>query len=540
MPFTLRGPANQSFRLGAGSAATPSLAFANATSTGFFLQNGNIGVSVGGVEKLRIAPDGMIVMGNIAAINYTGNGSQLLGVTTNTFVSNIQVAGNSSYVALDDTSVDTGGGGYIIVNGTGFIGGSMVLVDGIPATSTTVLSYTQLGAQVPAKAAGIYSVSVVRPDSISVNVPLGVTYSPFPVWSTSATLANVTKTVAFTQTLSATEASNANVTYALSSGSTLPGNVTLASNGLLTGNIVYDPGNTTVYSFSIDAVDTQFQNIPRTFGLTALTSLIAATGGTITTSGAYKIHTFTTNGTFTVSTNPFNKTFDVLVVAGGGGGATSGGGGAGGYVEGSYSVSVSSYSVVVGGGGSGGSGASQGGNGANSSVFSITALGGGGGGGNNTAPGGNGLSGGSGGGGGAAGSMTLTGGSGQQPGNASGGFGNAGGMNNGTTPFPGGGGGGAGGNGGDAPSSSTGGSGGVGRSSSISGVSTGYAGGGAGCAFQANGPGTSQAAYGGGTGGTTGSGGNGTANTGGGGGGGRYTFSGGSGGSGIVIVRYIP
>src|SRR6056300_575368 len=104
---------------------------------------------------------------------------------------------------------------------------------------------------------------------------------------------------------------------------------------------------------------------------------ISATGGTITTSGDYKIHTFTGDGCFVVSCagNPVGSTtVDYLVVAGaGGGGRRSGGaGGAGGYreshstpVSGCYTasplatptgitVSTTTYPITVGGGGTGG------------------------------------------------------------------------------------------------------------------------------------------------------------------------------------------
>ena len=69
-----------------------------------------------------------------------------------------------------------------------------------------------------------------------------------------------------------------------------------------------------------------------------------ATGGTITTSGDYKIHTFTGPGTFTVTTlgnaptvpTGGPNTASYLVVAGGasGGKGGGGGGGAGGFREG--------------------------------------------------------------------------------------------------------------------------------------------------------------------------------------------------------------
>ena len=65
---------------------------------------------------------------------------------------------------------------------------------------------------------------------------------------------------------------------------------------------------------------------------------LVATGGTITTSGDCKIHTFTGPGTFqvtNVSLTPANNTVSYLVVAGGGSGGfdVGGGGGAGGFRE---------------------------------------------------------------------------------------------------------------------------------------------------------------------------------------------------------------
>src|SRR5210317_2454834 len=64
-------------------------------------------------------------------------------------------------------------------------------------------------------------------------------------------------------------------------------------------------------------------------------TFISATGGTVTTSGDFKIHSFTGDGCFVVSsaaTGPAPNNVDYLVVAGGGGGGAdiAGGGGAGG------------------------------------------------------------------------------------------------------------------------------------------------------------------------------------------------------------------
>jgi hypothetical protein len=174
----------------------------------------------------------------------------------------------------------------------------------------------------------------------------------------------------------------------------------------------------------------------------------AATGGTITTCGDFKIHTFTGPGTFTVTSVGNSPTVpsggpgnvDYLVVAGGGGGGQyaygAGGGGGGGFREshtagvgGPYTasplatpsslpVSVQGYPITVGAGGAGkASGSSQTGtNGANSIFSTITSAGGGGGGGGSAAGSSGGSGGGAGGGpGGGPGTTPEGAGSGNTP-----------------------------------------------------------------------------------------------------------------------------
>ena len=295
---------------------------------------------------------------------------------------------------------------------------------------------------------------------------------------------------------------------------------------------------------------------------------MTATGGTITTSGNYKIHTFTSDGTFTVSSlasTSTNNEVSYMVVAGGGGGGTNigGGGGAGGFresksgvdcysaspLEGATNITVSAqaYPITVGAGGTGSSSPSSKGSSGSNSVFStITSAGGGGagtqGGGGSPNPTRIALDGGSGG-GGAGNKGETTAGSGNTP-PVTPSQGNNGGEG-GTEPSSvsnvgGGGGGGATAVGtslGNAPDPN-GGPGGAGATTSITGSPSTYAGGGGG----GGNPGT------GGTGGS-GGGGNGeqyptstgltsgTTNTGGGGGGAGQS-NGGTGGSGIVVIRY--
>ncbi len=143
---------------------------------------------------------------------------------------------------------------------------------------------------------------------------------------------------------------------------------------------------------------------------------ITATGGTVTTSGDFKIHSFTGDGCFVVSSvgNPAGSDkVDFLVVAGGGSGGvfSGGGGGAGGTRLGvvncstGLTVSTTTYPITIGGGGAANPGAgcrpNNFGNAGSNSIFStITSTGGGAGGGMNASPGiKNGGSGGSGGGG---------------------------------------------------------------------------------------------------------------------------------------------
>lgn len=375
-------------------------------------------------------------------------------------------------------------------------------------------------------------------------------------------------------------------------------NVTVARNGVDIGGIAADAtlnvSNQSITLLYVDAtrgwqtVSDSTQNIDGR-------SYIVATGGTISTCGDYKVHSFYGPGTFTVcsvGTTPGNNVVDYLVVAGGGMGGhagtpsrDAGGGGAGGYREssgvatGNYSasplgacvsalpVSATGYPVTVGAGGIqtfNNPDQRNGTCGSNSVFSSITSAGGGGGGGGLPAneqavPGGSG--------GGGSSSTSWPGyslpqkrGAGNTP-PVSPPQGNNGGEGDELSPtsFGSGGGGGAGAVGETAFASpqfplSHAGDGGVGVASSINGSTIMRAGGGGGGVCIGNYPLTqtgSGGIGGGGDGGKTGptgqagcgaEGKNAVVNTGGGGGGnasgaGSGQFAG-NGGSGIVIIRY--
>jgi len=305
-------------------------------------------------------------------------------------------------------------------------------------------------------------------------------------------------------------------------------------------------------------------------------AFITATGGTITTSGNCKIHTFTGPGTFAVSqisTTSAENIVSYVVVAGGGGGGwdRAGGGGAGGFREvkspltpytaspldgypsspNRVTLTAASFPITVGAGGNGGANpnpvSGKGLSGSNSIFSTVTSAGGGGGG---AAPGGAGpgVDGGSGGGS----SGPGTGGSGNTP-PVTPAQGTAGGSTPGVVHGSGGGGATVAGNPGVGPLNpgTTAGNGGAGATSSINGTPTARAGGGGG-GFSSAGsgcspfPGGQPGAGGGGAGGSYpgGQGAAATVNTGGGGGGGSNgpntspDGNGGNGGSGIVIIRY--
>jgi len=347
-------------------------------------------------------------------------------------------------------------------------------------------------------------------------------------------------------------------------------NVTLTPNGTdkINGANANATLSTESQSVTIIYVDSTkgWQDIHDSTSNVTGSAYVAATGGTVLTSGNFKTHIFTSPGTFCVSCAGNacgSNTVDYFVVAGGGGGGrddfpacrVGAGGGAGGFrLSNSVGclpapsmsplsnptglpVSVTGYPITVGAGGNGGTSSDQGGARGSNSIFStITSTGGGGGGGHTPTsdtpsalfPGGSG------------GGSQGTGGTGNTPPVSPPQGNNAG--NGGAAPsYAGGGGGGAGAVGGNQ-SGSTGGSGGDGSFIACSMIgptapSYGTPGPATGRYF-AGGGGAKESGAGGAGGGAAASGGaNATVNTGG-GGGGQRAGNAGSGGSGIVIIRY--
>ena len=341
--------------------------------------------------------------------------------------------------------------------------------------------------------------------------------------------------------------------------------------GISANGVLGTEGQTATFVY-VDATE-GWINVQETSATITGNANLVATGGTITTCGDYKIHTFTSPGTFSVSQASSvcsaHNTVSYLVIAGGGAGGNSGGGdgggggGAGGYreyrspVSGCYSVSplngnpggtavtvtATAYPITVGGGGATQPTSSPGNSGSDSIFSTVTSSGGGGG----AKVASVGVAGGSGGGagGGAGGGGTAAGAGNTPPTTPSQGF--PGGLGGGGTPnYTGGGGGGATAAGTGGPGASTGGAGGAGATTSINGTPTQRAGGGGGSTYSNP---SSPGAFLGGAGGAGGGGAAqtrvptwptaavaGTTNSGSGGGGGQCAAA--NGGSGLVIIRY--
>jgi hypothetical protein len=385
-----------------------------------------------------------------------------------------------------------------------------------------------------------------------------------------------TTSSAFTVTLPSSPSAGAIVAISDYANTFATNNITVGRNGSNIGgtaaNAILSTSGVSVTFVYVDSTQGWIVTDSGNRSELPIPQYVAATGGTITTCGDYKIHTFTGPGTFTVSSggnSAGSNSVDYLVVAGGGGSGrdNGGGGGAGGFrysnstfpVSGApgaplasataLSVSATGYPITVGAGGGTCNPLFIGLQG-NPSVFStITSTSGGYGVGcaSNT-PGpivGVGGPGGSGGGAGQkyAPSPFTSGGTGNSP-PTSPSQGNPGGNTN-SNCSGGGGGGGAMATGGSCGPKAGGVGAGLPTAFGSNGVPSGgyryYAGGGGGGAAQpGGGSGGPGGTGGGGAGGNTtcNPGTNGTANTGGGAGGGSQAGNGASGGSGIVIVRY--
>lgn len=438
--------------------------------------------------------------------------------------------------ANSSRAANTAGSETITVNGFNFLNTSTITVNGVSVTTTYVSGnqLTFVTRTMPGE--GQYNLVVTNP-STSLSSTTTIFFSAPPIFYTPAgSLGSFTPGAPVSIPINIYSSPVETVTVSIISGSLPSGLAFDTFYNTITGTAPIITA-TTSYSITMQVTNSNNQTTTRAFSISIIGTQVdpIATGGTITTSGNYKIHKFTSSGTFSVTFNN-NATMDILVVAGGGGGGYyGGGGGAGGLIYNTgVTIPANSYTINVGSGGAGApiTNNATGSNGSNSYISgsgftTLTAIGGGGGGSNMTSYE-KAKDGGSGGGGGSQlnGTANLAGAA-LQPSSSSGGYGNSGGYSPVNNSGKAGGGGGAGGAGTVTVaqgSAGVGGSGGgAGLSNSITGTAVTYAAGGQGFDTSPNGqsPTTNN----------TGNGGNGSVNVSG--------NPGAGGDSGIVIIRYL-
>ena len=185
------------------------------------------------------------------------------------------------------------------------------------------------------------------------------------------------------------------------------GNLTISPNGSQKiGGVAADATLSTegqsAYFVYVDDTEGWKNVIDSTSNLTG-SAFIAATGGTITTCGNCKVHTFTGPGTFAVSAIALcaanNKVSHIVVAGGGAGGSgdNGGAGGAGGFREAkspvtpytaspldggspnAITVTAASFPITVGAGGASAAAPAVGPSGSASTFSTVTSAGGGGG-----------------------------------------------------------------------------------------------------------------------------------------------------------------
>jgi hypothetical protein len=183
----------------------------------------------------------------------TGGGGG--GVT----ITSINITDNS-WNNLDDTAIGTTGG-YIKINGTGFVTNPKVFVNSTEITSgnITFISSSLLRVVVPSLSLGTYNIFVFNTDNSGAILTPGLVVSGTPdftqtVYTTSTPLSVSVQLLA---------TGDVPLTYELQAGSSLPAGCSLSSSGLITGTTVDG-----VYQFTVIVSDAQLQSFQQQITLT--------------------------------------------------------------------------------------------------------------------------------------------------------------------------------------------------------------------------------------------------------------------------------
>jgi hypothetical protein len=276
-------------------------------------------------------------------------------------IANVEVT-DSNYNPINEfanvASVDNTGG-YIRINGYGFAANAEVYYNVNTSLTTTSITSTQINLVVPAISTGNYNLFVQNPSGSTAFKIGSFRVGQAVTWVTGSSLGIVSTNSQTSISLTAT--SDSALTYELISGSLPPGYY-LSTSGVITGNVQLNIPYTT-YSFTVRAVDAEFQTNSRLFTLpvanTIVYSISPAVSGKTTWIQAIDgpLNLGTGGQTYTVTPNANTAVNVKMWGAGGGAGQLALGsvGAAGGFTRGILRLYKSNtYNFIVGAGGSGG------------------------------------------------------------------------------------------------------------------------------------------------------------------------------------------
>ena len=189
----------------------------------------------------------------------------------------------------DDTAADPAGGQTVVLTGTNFGSSMTVSIGGTTAPSVAHDSNTQLTISTPAKAAGDYDIVVTNTvTGASGTFVNGISYNGIPTWTTAAGSLGTfeSETTISTITLAATEPDGGTITFNITNGA-LPTGLSLT--GANIDGTTTAESSTTLYSFTIEAIDDENQATPRNFSITVNSAEIIP-------SQNFTINTYTGNG----------------------------------------------------------------------------------------------------------------------------------------------------------------------------------------------------------------------------------------------------
>ena len=211
-------------------------------------------VSVLGVQVAQ-----EITLPEVSCSFLNGNGSQL-SFDAPFAVNNVLIA-DETWSVVQMPSVASDSDVYYIIQGVGFLPGTQVFVDNVPASSVEYINSATLYVSGPPLSDGTYDLRVVLPDTrqkVRVN---GISYDPVPVWSTPSDLGAVYGN--FSIQLQATETNNSQLTF---TSDTLPLGMSLTLQGTLEGT--NNTNQTSVKTFTVTVRDEEQQIASRQFLLT--------------------------------------------------------------------------------------------------------------------------------------------------------------------------------------------------------------------------------------------------------------------------------